>query len=92
METGALRPGERLSPVRQLAAELGIAPNTVARAYRELEAEGLLEGRGRTGTFIADDDHHRAAKAAAKTFAETAASLGLRPEEALAVVRRALGV
>lgn len=38
--------------MRRLAGDLGIAPNTVARAYRELEADGVLEGRGRAGTFV----------------------------------------
>lgn len=45
--------GTRLPPVRRLAADLGIAANTAARAYRELEAEGYLITRGRKGTFVA---------------------------------------
>ncbi|WP_181010067.1 GntR family transcriptional regulator [Ornithinimicrobium sufpigmenti] len=49
---GQLAPGDRLPTVRRLAGDLGIAPNTVARAYRELEAAGLIEGRGRAGTFV----------------------------------------
>lgn len=49
---GQLPPGSRLPTVRRLAGDLGIAPNTVARAYRELETEGLIEGRGRAGTFV----------------------------------------
>ena len=51
--TGALREGNRLPPVRQLAADLELAPNTVARAYRELEQERLIVTRGRRGTFVA---------------------------------------
>ena len=51
--TGALPTGHRLPPVRRLAADLGLAANTVARAYRELEQEGLLDGRGTRGTFVA---------------------------------------
>jgi len=47
-------PGDRLPPVRVCADQLGLAPNTVARAYRELEEEGWLVGRGRSGTFVAD--------------------------------------
>lgn len=50
---GRLRPGDRLPTVRRLAGDLGIAPNTVARAYRELEADGILRGQGRAGTFVA---------------------------------------
>ncbi|MEZ5098163.1 MAG: GntR family transcriptional regulator [Nocardioides sp.] len=50
---GRLRPGDRLPTVRQLAEDLGLAPNTVARAYRELEAAGVVDTRGRAGTFVA---------------------------------------
>lgn len=45
--------GMKLPPVRRLAADLGIAANTAARAYRELEAEGYLITRGRNGTLVA---------------------------------------
>jgi len=51
---GELAPGDRLPTVRALAASLGLAANTIARAYRELEAVGVLAGRGRRGTFVAD--------------------------------------
>lgn len=87
---GELRPGDRLPTVRQLAVDLGIAPNTVARAYRELERSGLLDGRGRAGTFVAGDDAQHAAKAAALSYAQRARALGLDPAEALRLVRRAL--
>ena len=50
---GTLAPGHRLPTVRQLAADLGLAANTVARAYRELEADGVIETHGRRGTFVA---------------------------------------
>ena len=49
-----LLPGDRLPPVRVLAAELELAPNTVAAAYRRLGERGVAIGRGRMGTFIAD--------------------------------------
>lgn len=49
---GVLIPGDRLPPVRTLAAELGIAPNTVAGAYRRLAERGITIGRGREGTFV----------------------------------------
>ena len=95
---GTLAPGDRLPTVRRLAGDLGIAPNTVARAYRELEADGVLEGRGRAGTFVqAAMSEGKAApvaasaRAAAERYADTARSLGLDPAAALALVRQALG-
>ncbi|UJP09100.1 GntR family transcriptional regulator [Microbacterium sp. KUDC0406] len=51
--SGRLRPGTKLPPVRALAASLGLAANTVARSYRELEADGFVETRGRGGTVVA---------------------------------------
>lgn len=55
--TGALPVGSRLPTVRSLAADLGIAAGTVARAYKELEAAGLLESRRRNGTVVAHAAH-----------------------------------
>lgn len=49
---GALLAGERIPTVRALAADLGLAANTVARSYRELEAAGVIETRGRHGSFV----------------------------------------
>lgn len=87
---GHLARGDRLPPVRTLAGELGLAPNTVARAYRDLEADGLLEGRGRAGTFVAAAADERAdrARAAARAFAdEVLGRLRFTPEEALDLLR-----
>ena len=53
IETGALRPGEQLPGIRPLAEELVINPNTVAKAYRELEHEGVIELRHGAGAFVA---------------------------------------
>jgi DNA-binding transcriptional regulator YhcF (GntR family) len=94
--SGRLGPGERMPPVRVLAADLGLAPNTVAKAYRELEADGLLVGRGRHGTFVADDARlgpvgdQVALEAAARAFADRARQLRVSPSLALAAARRAL--
>src|SRR5918995_2052275 len=52
--TGALRPGEQLPGIRPLAEELVINPNTVAKAYRELEHEGVIELRQGAGAFISE--------------------------------------
>src|SRR5436853_7094244 len=55
IETGALRPGEQLPGMRPLAEELVINPNTVAKAYRELEHEGVIELRHGAGAFVSAD-------------------------------------
>lgn len=52
--TGAIRAGEQLPTVRDLAAQLVINPNTIARVYRELQAEGLLVSRQGSGTYVAE--------------------------------------
>lgn len=52
--TGMLRPGDQMPTVRDLAARLRINPNTVARVYRDLQAEGLLSSRQGSGTFVAE--------------------------------------
>ena len=52
IETGALRPGEQLPGIRPLAEELVINPNTVAKAYRELEHAGVIELRQGAGAFV----------------------------------------
>ena len=49
---GTLRPGDRLPTVKQVVAEVTINPNTVTKAYRELEHAGLVEGRQGVGTFV----------------------------------------
>jgi GntR family transcriptional regulator len=55
LEVGILRPGESLPTVRQLAAELTIAPNTIVKAYSELENLGLIESRAGVGTTVSAD-------------------------------------
>jgi GntR family transcriptional regulator len=55
IETGAVRPGEQLPGIRPLAEELVINPNTVAKAYRELEHEGVLELRHGAGAFVSEN-------------------------------------
>lgn len=63
--SGELLAGSRIPTVRALAQELSLAPNTVARSYRELEAEDVIETRGRQGSFVkahADSNLQRAAQ------------------------------
>ena len=55
VSTGALQPGDQLPTVRDLATRLRLNPNTVARAYRELQAEGLLTSRQGSGTFVSPE-------------------------------------
>lgn len=54
LRVGLLRPGDQLPRVREVAEALAINPNTVLKAYRELELEGLAEGRPGVGTFVVD--------------------------------------
>jgi GntR family transcriptional regulator len=61
IETGALRPGDQLPGIRPLAEELVINPNTVAKAYRELEHEGVLELRHGAGAFVSGASRAKAA-------------------------------
>jgi GntR family transcriptional regulator len=60
MASGSLTAGDQLPTVRQLAVDLEINPNTVARAYRELELSGLLETHQGTGSFISTQKIRRA--------------------------------
>jgi DNA-binding transcriptional regulator YhcF (GntR family) len=84
--------GDRLPTVRKLATELGLASNTVARAYRELEQAGVIETRGRNGTFVAVQGSGRATEVALATsaYARRLKELGVGVEEAVALVRGAL--
>jgi DNA-binding transcriptional regulator YhcF (GntR family) len=87
---GRLLPGTRLPTVRDLAGQLGLAVNTVARAYRELETAGVLQTRGRFGTFVSRVDPADTAMAtAAQTFVSTAKALGVEKSEALRYVESA---
>ena len=91
---GRLEPGCRLPTVRDLAGQVGMAPGTVARAYRELEQEGTLAGRGRAGTFVVDDPPHsephlerrRRLTEAARRFAAEIRQLGIGHEDAAAAL------
>ncbi len=57
--TGGLKSGDELPTIRALAQSVQVNPNTVARAYRELENEGLVEKRRTTGTFVAEISERR---------------------------------
>ncbi|GAA4536505.1 MULTISPECIES: GntR family transcriptional regulator [Nonomuraea] len=89
---GTLPVGSRLPTIRQLAANLGLAVNTVGRAYRELEEAGLIETRGRAGSFVsaAGEEGRERARRAAADYAAVVASVGIDPHEALRIVEAAL--
>ncbi|OLR90434.1 GntR family transcriptional regulator [Actinokineospora bangkokensis] len=90
--SGELAVGTKLPTVRALAADLGLATNTVARAYRELESAGLLETRGRAGTYVSadGDDVLTKAREAADRYATEVRALGLSPTLALDIAKAAL--
>ncbi|SDP20358.1 DNA-binding transcriptional regulator YhcF, GntR family [Nakamurella panacisegetis] len=92
IQSGQLPVGAKLPTVRALATQLGLAANTVARAFGELEHAGLVHTRGRAGTTVsgAGDTGRERAAAAARDFAATVRSLGLKDEEAISIVRAAL--
>ena len=86
--TGALRPGEQLPGIRPLAEELVINPNTVAKAYRELQHEGVIELRHGAGAFISarapakkEADAVRAGQAPVDSAVERLRARGLSDEE-----------
>jgi DNA-binding transcriptional regulator YhcF (GntR family) len=89
---GVLQPGTSLPPIRQLAADLGLAPNTVVKAFRELEAAGTIATKGRRGSHVAakstltEEERSRQARAAAHQFLMTIQLLGLDPHQAHALL------
>jgi DNA-binding transcriptional regulator YhcF (GntR family) len=92
VSSGELVPGERLPTVRHLAEELGVAPGTVARAYRELETAAVIETRGRNGSFVrgGEDPVREQARHAAEVFAQQMRTLHLDADQALALAAAAL--
>ena len=88
IETGALRPGDQLPGIRPLAEELVINPNTVAKVYRELEHEGVIELRHGAGAFVSSNsgakkltDKLRAAQTIVSTAVERLRARGVTDEE-----------
>lgn len=88
IETGALRPGDQLPGMRPLAEELVINPNTVAKAYRELEHEGVIELRHGAGAFVSPNarakkltDKLRAGQAIVEAAVERLRARGISDEE-----------
>ena len=98
ISTGALRAGEQLPGIRPLAEELVINPNTVAKAYRELEHEGVIELRQGAGAFVSDHGHSkkdtekvRAAQAAVAATVDKLRARGVTDEDIRRLFEAELG-
>jgi DNA-binding transcriptional regulator YhcF (GntR family) len=93
LEAGTLIAGTKLPTVRQLAADLSVAPYTVARVYRALEADGFVETLGRNGTVVKATAHtaNQLLQLAASQYAARARELGIDPSTAAGYIRSALG-
>lgn len=89
---GVLPPAHRLPPIRQLAADLGLAAGTVARAYQELEAEGLIHTRRAAGTVVAGSSRpqktNERIESLARQYVRATQRLGLTMGEAIDAVER----
>ena len=96
IEMGALRPGEQLPTIRKVAEDLVVNPNTVARAYRELEYAGIIEVRHGSGAYVSQSavpsKALRKAQAVTQSFIERMASLGLSEEEIRRMVESELAL
>ncbi|ELB93497.1 GntR family transcriptional regulator [Rhodococcus opacus] len=92
VRSGQLIAGTKIPTVRALAVEVGLAPNTVAKAYRELGEQGVIETRGKQGTFIASggDPIRARAEKAATGYVQELRKLGVSDEEILGFVQSAL--
>jgi GntR family transcriptional regulator len=92
---GVLRPGSQLPTVRLVAVELAINPNTVLRAYREMEIRGILDTQQGTGTFIADnqvepskEERERVLAQLVGEFVSRAGSAGLTVNELIEALKQ----
>jgi GntR family transcriptional regulator len=92
--TGSLVPGDQLPTVRQVAVDLEINPNTVMRAYREMEIRGVLDTQQGTGTFVAQQtverdavEHSRGLEQLVEEFAARAGEAGFQLEELMMALR-----
>jgi GntR family transcriptional regulator len=84
---GILQAGEQLPTVKQLALDLTINPNTVARAYRELERDTVIETAPGRGSFVRADGSSHSAKSAAGDVARDALDVGLREAKSVGLTR-----
>jgi len=93
---GELKPGDKLPSVRELSGKIGVNPNTIARAYSELEREGVIMTRRGQGTYVTDDPRkvteirEEMAASALSTFLESLRALGLSRDEILSLIAKKL--
>ena len=91
IQSGQLQPETKLPTVRRLAADLGVAPNTVARTDKELERANLIETRGRSGTVVRPPvTEDQVLRQAADEYAATVRRMEADPAAALALVEAAI--
>jgi GntR family transcriptional regulator len=97
--SGKVRPGEQLPTVRALAVDLSVNPNTVIKAYTELERQGVLTTEQGSGTFVAPqpavlltaEDRQDKLKALCAEFLGQAAQYGFGPDDVLRAIRKLMG-
>jgi GntR family transcriptional regulator len=92
--SGTLSPGDRLSSIRELSIQLKINPNTVAKAYRQLETEGFLEIRTGSGAYVCGDreligrDRRAIEVILVDDFMAKMAGLGVGPDDLTELIRK----
>ena len=99
ISSGRLRPGEQLPTVRALAVDLAVNPNTVIKAYSELERQGVLTTEQGSGTFVASppavalalEDRQAKLRALCAEFLGQVAQYGFGPDDVLRAVRKLTG-
>lgn len=92
--SGALKPGQKIPSVRDLATEARVNPNTMQRALTELEAEGLIYTERTSGKFVTDDEDHlktfreNLARSKLQTFLAEISALGLSRKELINIIKQ----
>jgi len=86
IESGVLRPGDRLPPLRELAVQVGVNANTLRAAYAKLEADGLIETRHGSGTFVTGPPERRDLSPLVGAASRAARDAGVDPRELAAAL------
>ncbi len=91
---GELKPNDKLPPIRDIASELGVNPNTVSKAFSKLEADGIIYSMVGRGTFIREPKTDAIRQSVLKKFADSvteAANAGFTEEELVSEIKRIMG-